>query len=305
MLGKVLTFNLTTGRGKIVLKDGNEVSFTREEWKLPIRPQADILVEYMRGDIVLPTQKELRVEKKSMPTAQQELSEEEVRQKIAALEATDQRTTKAVNTSLKSRMKQSVSTPTKKESGVQKVTSVSNDQHKTKEVTSTKATPQTRAHQETRPLVKSAKGQIETMKMQAAHNAMMEEKKKNGCQAEAYIEQKLAQGYKLVEKDEQHFVLVQKHANRSILDRAQRWLLYTIPLFVAFIIFADEMSLARSILDTLLQINVILLLGTLATLYWQGYVSEAFKVKVKGNCKFDKLVVDDSEEVEFFQKRAA
>ncbi|HFU73915.1 MAG TPA: hypothetical protein ENK65_00010 [Helicobacteraceae bacterium] len=299
MQGKVLSFNLATGRGKITLKDGNVVAFTRDEWKLPIRPQANILVEYMRGDIVMPVKSEAAIPKQVTPknsSTTEALSDAEVNEIIQKLEAKE--TVKKV--------KQTSSRHTKTETKASQESTkprikTALEQKRTPKVEVTLSSPVVPENARTRPLVKAAKGHIELMK----EKAIQEQKRKEGCQAEAYIEKKLAEGYKLVEKDEQHFVLAQKHANRSILNRAQRWLLYTIPLFLAFIIFADDMSLARSILDTLLEINVILLLGTLATLYWQGYVSEAFKVEVKGNCEMDKLVVDDSQEVEFYMKRAA
>lgn len=308
MQGKVLSFNLSTGRGKITLKDGNVVSFTRDEWNLPIRPQANILVEYMRGDIVMPVganETPKKVEKPLDSNATQELSDNDVNRIMAELEAKE-KAQKVLKASTKTQ--QTATTKPLKAKPV--ATQATLGSSSVKQANPVKAaTPKQKIQKtteptqnaQTRPLVKAAKGHIELMKVRAAQ----EEKRKEGCQAEAYIEKKLAEGYKLVEKDEQHFILAQKHANRSILNRAQRWLLYTIPMFLAFVIFADDMSIARSILDTLLEINVILLFGTLATLYWQGYVSEAFKVEVKGNCDMDKLIVDDSQEVEFYMKRTA
>jgi len=306
MLGKVVSFNLSTGRGKIVLKDGNEVVFVRDEWKLPIRPQVNILVEYMRGDIVMPVQTTFEAKQKPVtPVApQKQLSDTDVNKIMNSMETPTKKSVKKVIPNV-----QKATRTTSVEEKSVKVTAQMKRSAKKQEqliATSPEKTETTPILNATTPeIVRSAKGHIETMKEKAAKAVLMEEMKKNGCKAEAYIEKKLEEGYKLIEKDEQHFTLVQKHVNRGIINRAQRWLLYTIPLFLSFIIFADDMSMARCILDTLLQINVILLLGTLSTLYWQGYVSEAFKVQVTGSCDFDKLVVDESQEIEFYQTRAA
>jgi len=116
-----------------------------------------------------------------------------------------------------------------------------------------------------------------------------------------YFNRKVDSGYEIISKDEKSFVLKQQFINTKIYLRAQRWIAYALPFIVTLFLYSEYTNIPMDLLPSILAISILSFLGTISTLIYQSHKSERVQVQLFGQCNMSKFIVDDSQEIAYYQ----
>ena len=111
-----------------------------------------------------------------------------------------------------------------------------------------------------------------------------------------YIEEKISQGYSVLEKNADSFTLRKKYINEKLTSRAKRYFFYSSPLFFSFLAFIDFSMISREDMILYTEIAALSLFGVISTLAYEAYFTKRINVDIMGKCDSKSYIIDDSQE---------
>ncbi len=111
-----------------------------------------------------------------------------------------------------------------------------------------------------------------------------------------YIDEKISQGYTVLEKNKDSFTLRKKYINEKLTSRAKRYFFYSSPLFFSFLAFTDFSMISREDMILYTEVAALSLLGVICTLAYEAYFTKRINVDIMGKCNNKSYEIDDSQE---------